>query len=460
MFTSELACGGTFGDGASKSRVHNPAGDAASDCYIELFLTHRQANLVSKSSDTSPSTLRPPQQFNHVSVLQNNYTSLCWRPVGSYYYYAYEHGSTWYIGLQSYASLVVDPDGKRATRLDQEGRQESHRIHGSLNDVAKAFASEYSGHGKIYGQVGFNYSAHSSGQAYNPGQWPMLSLMVPCIQAAISHDSITVTGHIEDEVQAAFDLIQTHFTGDATNPVPGCYLPVDLQANCDDYKGRVGRAIRDIKSGKYTKAIPSRVVSLPGRVNMLGTLLRGRRSNTPARTFTLSHAGVQATGFSPEVLLSINGQNVFTEALAGTQLSDEADIDPTRNKLLNDPKEVMEHVIAIRGSIRRLGHVCTPDSIAVKEFMSIMPRGNVNHLFSHVTGSLSLDKDGWDALPGLVANITVPGLPHQGNMEAIQTFEPYPRDLYCGAVLMLDDGAKFFEATLVLRTVGFRLVLG
>ena len=103
--------------------------------------------------------------------------------------------------------------------------------------------------------------------------------------------------------------------------------------------------------------------------------------------------------------------------------------------------------------MRRLSLVCPADSIVVKDFMTVMLRGNVQHLFSHVCGRLEPGKDGWDALPGLVANITVPGLPGQKNMEAIQAFEPQPRDLYCGAALILDHEAGFFDATLVLRTV-------
>ncbi|KAK2882374.1 hypothetical protein FQN49_000429 [Arthroderma sp. PD_2] len=367
-------------------------------------------------------------------------------------YYAYEHADTWHIGLRSHASLMVSADGKVATRISQEGKQET-LVEGSLNDIARVFTSDYSAHGKIFGQVGFNYSAHTSGQAYNPGKWPMLSLMVPCVQVSISHGTVAVMGNMENDVMAVFDFIQAISSSGTKTSVPDCYLPVDLKADGTEYQSRVERAISDIKNDKYIKAIPSRMVSLPGRVDMLATLFHGRRANTPARTFAFNHIGKQATGFSPEVLLSINDRTVFTEALAGTQLSNEADMEPTRNKLLNDPKEVTEHCIAIKGSIRRLSHVCSPDSIAVKDFMSIMPRGNVLHLFSHVTGALSPGKDGWDALPGLVANITVPGLPNQGNMEAIQTFEPYPRDLYCGAVLMLDNDANFFEATLVLRTV-------
>lgn len=38
-------------------------------------------------------------------------------------------------------------------------------------------------------------------------------------------------------------------------------------------------------------------------------------------------------------------------------------------------------------------------------------------------------------------------------MEAIEDFEPYPRDMYCGAVLLLDPATEIFEASLVLRTV-------
>ncbi|KAJ5197425.1 salicylate synthetase [Penicillium cf. viridicatum] len=128
-------------------------------------------------------------------------------------------------------------------------------------------------------------------------------------------------------------------------------------------------------------------------------------------------------------------------------------MEPTRHKLLDNAKEVNEHIIAIRGSMRRLSLVCPADTIVVKDFMTVMPRGNLQHLFSHVCGRLTPGKDGWDALPGLMANITVPGLPGQRSIEAIHSFEPQPRDLYCDVALILDHGAGLFDATLVLRTV-------
>jgi salicylate synthetase len=369
-------------------------------------------------------------------------------------YWIYEHKDTWYVGLHSQVSLVIDCTGSRVTTYHQGGQEESRDVGKPLNDVAREFIAQYSRPGvKIFGQVAFNYNAHITGQAYNPGTWPLLSLIIPCIQVTIHKTRILITGSNEVEVRALSDFVQADLLDRPINPALVHGSPVDLQAGAEDYQARVAQAIEEIKQGKYSKAIPSRVVHLPDKVDMLATLYHGRRANTPARTFAFKHRGIQATGFSPEVLVSIEDGSVFTEALAGTQLSEAANMNPTQHKLLNDAKEVNEHAIAIRGSMRRLSLVCLADSIVVKNFMTIMTRGNVQHLYSRVCGQLKPGKDGWDALPGLMANITVPGLAGQRNMEAIQSFEPQPRDLYCGATLILDHKAGFFDAALVLRTV-------
>jgi salicylate synthetase len=72
-------------------------------------------------------------------------------------------------------------------------------------------------------------------------------------------------------------------------------------------------------------------------------------------------------------------------------------------------------------------------------------------LGSRVAGHLSPAKDGWDALNVLFPAITASGIPKEAALEAIQSLEPRPRELYSGSVLFL--GEDLFEATLVLRTV-------
>lgn len=270
-------------------------------------------------------------------------------------YYAYENNHTWHIGLGNYSSLVVGPDGRTATRSQKGSDSEHVPITAPLNETARAFVSEYAAHGKVFGQVGCNYSAHAAGQSYNPGKWPMLSLLVPRVQVSISSSSATTSSLEATEVKTVAKLIR--HLAITKYAVPSSFFSIDLEANSSEYKDRVTRAIRLIRKGKFIKAIPSRLVHLNARVDMLATLYHARRANTPARTFTFSHSGYQATGLSPEMMLSIDNHVAYTEALAGTELADSGQ---TRSKLLTDPKEVMEHVMAIHGSIRRLRQFCHP----------------------------------------------------------------------------------------------------
>jgi salicylate synthetase len=78
-------------------------------------------------------------------------------------------------------------------------------------------------------------------------------------------------------------------------------------------------------------------------------------------------------------------------------------------------------------------------------------RGSVQHLGSRVTGTALPATDGWDAFNVLFPSITASGIPKASAIEAIQRLEPRPRELYSGAVLLMDSSG-FFEATLVLRT--------
>ncbi|KAA8648678.1 uncharacterized protein ATNIH1004_004563 [Aspergillus tanneri] len=163
---------------------------------------------------------------------------------------------------------------------------------------------------------------------------------------------------------------------------------------------------------------------------MPATLLCGRRLNNPKRSFSLCHEGFEATGFSPELVISVDNGKVTAEPLAGTRSCIGTEAEALAQELLNDPKEIVEHVMSVKES----------------------KRGSVQHLGSRVTGDLSPDKYIWDAFNVAFPSITASGIPKQAAIEAIQRLEKKPRELYAGAVFMLED-TKSFEAALVLRTV-------
>ncbi|OGE47145.1 hypothetical protein PENARI_c060G07926 [Penicillium arizonense] len=368
-------------------------------------------------------------------------------------YYAYEREGNWYMGIGSQASLVFDCKGETVT-VNTESSQASRPMDGSsVTDIAREFVSDNMKTGcRIFGQAGFNYAAHVRGQAFTFGNWPLLALLVPRIEILLHQHTVTLKGIHDEEVKGLYESIQ-HDTGGLGLIRPQNIQPIDTQDTKGAYTAIVERALSDIAEGQYTKVIPSRAVEIKYKINMPATLLTGRRSNNPARSFSLNHAGYQATGFSPELVMSVDNGRVTTEPLAGTRSATgtNEEVEELQHELLNDPKEIVEHVVSVREAITELRRLCPPDTIKVEDLMSIRTRGSVQHLGSRVAGTLSPEKDVWDAFNVLFPSITASGIPKHAAIEAIQHLEDEPRELYSGAVFMIED-LESFEAALVLRT--------
>ncbi|MFV2179049.1 salicylate synthase [Actinomadura sp. LOL_011] len=229
---------------------------------------------------------------------------------------------------------------------------------------------------------------------------------------------------------------------------------MDVRAGGDAYRARVARAVADIGAGRYQKVIVSRRLDVPYPVDVPATYVRGRAANTPARSFLLDLDGFQATGFSPEVLASVEADGtVMTQPLAGTRAFGRgADADArTRRELESDPKEIFEHAVSVRTSQDELYEVCAPGSVRVTGFMTVKERGSVQHLGSSVSGVLAPGRTCWDALDALFPGVTASGIPKPAAVEAIGGLEEH-RGLYAGAVLAVShDGA--LDSALVLRAL-------
>jgi salicylate synthetase len=85
--------------------------------------------------------------------------------------------------------------------------------------------------------------------------------------------------------------------------------------------------------------------------------------------------------------------------------------------------------------------------------MCVKERGSVQHLASTVLGQLYPKTDAWTALNVLFPSITAAGIPKNIALEAIERLETRPRELYSGAVMLIDGKEDVFEATLCLRTL-------
>lgn len=345
--------------------------------------------------------------------------------------------------------MIVDAQGETATTV-VDGKRDVSLINITLSDIARKFIKEQQGRlVKIHGYVGFNYAAHIGGQPYKIGEWPLLSLMVPRTEVIIHGSSISINGHGNKATPSLPSLLFSQSTFDSPHPIT-----IDNEKEKTAYSSLVKKAVAEIKDNKYTKVIVSRAVDLTEEVDMPATLLRGRRGNNPARSFSFSHAGFQATGFSPELVLSLSKGKVITEPLAGTRsrFGTDEEIARRRQDLLSDPKEIVEHVVSVMAAIGELKKFCDKPSVVVEELMAVRDRGSVQHLGSRVSGKLADGKDGFDAFNVLFPAITASGIPKAPALDAIHRLENRPRELYSGAVLLI-DGTDTFEGTLALRTV-------
>ena len=304
---------------------------------------------------------------------------------------------------------------------------------------------------RVFGWVAFEFGAYRHGLAdrLSPDA-PLATILAPEVLVRVEGDEVVVESADEAARAAVSEALLAPFPGADSEPTP-----VDVRLDPSDYRGRVAQAVAEIQRGDYQKVILSRRVDLPFAVDFPASYERARGHNTPARSFLLNLGGVQALGFSPEMVAVVEPDGlVTTEPLAGTRAfgrGEDADL-AARRDLESDPKEIHEHAISVRGSLHDLADVVEPGSAEVERFMVVRERGSVQHLASTVRGRLTGEHGRMDALAALFPAVTASGLPKAEGVDAILRLDGPSRGLYSGSVFSAGrDGS--LDAALVLRAV-------
>ncbi|MBP7710064.1 MAG: anthranilate synthase component I [Rickettsiales bacterium] len=142
------------------------------------------------------------------------------------------------------------------------------------------------------------------------------------------------------------------------------------------------------------------------------------------------------SGSSPEIMVSLKGGKVTVRPLAGTRkrgknLEEDKKI---AAELLNDEKEIAEHLMLIDLGRHDAGRVSKEGSVVVTEKMVIENYSHVMHISSNVEGILRDDLDALDALISGFPAGTVSGAPKIRAMEIIEEIEKVKRSFYAGCV--------------------------
>ena len=205
----------------------------------------------------------------------------------------------------------------------------------------------------------------------------------------------------------------------------------------EHYHAMVERAKEYVRAGEIFQVVPSQRFSAPFRLPSMALYRALRYLNPSPFLFHLQFSNMALVGSSPEILVRLKDGNVTIRPIAGTRkrgASPEEDA-VLRQDLLNDPKEVSEHLMLLDLGRNDAGRVSMPGSVRVTEQMVVEQYSHVMHIVSNVEGAL--DASRFDAVDALVAGFpagTVSGAPKIRAMQIIDELETEKRGFYAGCV--------------------------
>jgi len=158
-------------------------------------------------------------------------------------------------------------------------------------------------------------------------------------------------------------------------------------------------------------------------------------------------------GSSPEILVRLEENVVTVRPIAGTRPRGETEADDLalEKDLLQDPKELAEHLMLIDLGRNDVGRVAEMGSVKLTDKMIIERYSHVMHIVSNVIGNLKQGKSAMDVLRATFPAGTLSGAPKIRAMEIIDELEPVKRGIYAGAVGYLSWNGNM-DTAIAIRT--------
>jgi len=202
------------------------------------------------------------------------------------------------------------------------------------------------------------------------------------------------------------------------------------------YGEAIAKSKQAIEEGEVIQIVFSQRLARRTPVKPFDMYRSLRAINPSPYMFFLELDGFEIVGASPELLTQVIDGKMAVHPIAGTRprgTTPEHD-DELEQELINDEKEVAEHVMLLDLGRNDVGRVSKPGSVNVEQSFEIERYSHVMHIVSHVTGELSDEYDMFDAMKAAFPAGTVSGAPKVRAMQLIAELEPDKRGPYSGAV--------------------------
>ena len=269
---------------------------------------------------------------------------------------------------------------------------------------------------------------------------PDFYMIRPKIVLGYSHKSSELTIIINDEIyknrlKDIKDKINSSYIHHPLMPTEIIKEP-EFVFSKDKFFEMVKKAKENIKAGDIFQIVLSNRLKIKAKVDRLSFYRKLRSKNPSPYLYYLDIDDFAIIGSSPEVMVRLTDDAILLRPIAGTRKRGEnfiKDIELEKD-MINDPKEVAEHIMLVDLGRNDVGRVAKAGSVKVEELMRVERYSHVMHMVSDVVGVLDNKYDMFDLFKATFTAGTMTGAPKIKAMELIAKYEGIKRGYYAGSI--------------------------
>lgn len=222
----------------------------------------------------------------------------------------------------------------------------------------------------------------------------------------------------------------------------------------EQFKKIVNHTKELIQEGDMFQMVPSQRFSFEFEDKPFDFYRQLRRTNPSLYMYYMDYGDYQIIGSSPESLVTVRGETVTTNPIAGTRkrgqtLTEDVAI---AKELKTNEKELAEHRMLVDLGRNDLGKVSEYGSVKVTTLLEIQKYRYIMHLVSEVSGKLRAHTPAIEALKATLPAGTVSGAPKVRALQRIYEMEPDKRGVYAGAIGYLSRDNQM-DFAIAIRTM-------